>query len=80
MHAEVLSFLVALGVGGDEEGGIRIGDIYIPPPPLPACALDQEGPRLVITHIENHNFKSYAGRQVSGSRFQHLTVDQQVVS
>ena len=59
------------------EGGITIGwlaclfyywsstgDIYIPPPPAPACTLDNNGPRLVITHIENENFKSYAGIQV----------------
>ena len=25
------------------EGGIRIGDIYIPPPPAPACTLDATG-------------------------------------
>ena len=43
------------------EGGIRIGDIYIPPPPLPALTLDNSGPRLIITHIENEWFKSYAG-------------------
>ena len=48
------------------EGGIRIGDIYIPPPPLPALTLDNSGPRLVITHIENEWFKSYAGKQVLG--------------
>ena len=63
------------------EGGVTIGDIYIPPPPAPACTLDatgaawcflpvkltssfDPGPRLVITHIENENFKSYAGVQV----------------
>ena len=27
------------------EGGIRIGDIYIPPPPAPACTFDSTGPR-----------------------------------
>ena len=48
------------------EGGIRIGDIYIPPPPLPALTLDNNGPRLIITHIENEFFKSYAGKQVLG--------------
>jgi len=48
------------------EGGIRIGDIYIPPPPAPACTMDATGPRLVITHIENEFFKSYAGKQVLG--------------
>lgn len=50
----------------DEPGGIRIGDIYIPPPPPPACTFDSNGPRLIITHIENINFKSYAGKQVLG--------------
>ncbi|XP_068201013.1 structural maintenance of chromosomes protein 4 [Palaemon carinicauda] len=50
----------------EEEGGIRIGDIYLPPPPPPACTFDSTGPRLVITHIENEYFKSYAGRQVLG--------------
>ncbi|KAF2348276.1 RecF/RecN/SMC N-terminal [Trinorchestia longiramus] len=50
----------------EEEGGIRIGDIYLPPPPPPACTFDSNGPRLVITHIENEFFKSYAGRQVLG--------------
>ena len=49
-----------------EEGGIRIGDIYIPPPPAPACTMESDGPRLIITHIENTNFKSYAGKQVLG--------------
>lgn len=49
----------------EEEGGIRIGDIYLPPPPPPACTFDSNGPRLVITHIENYFFKSYAGKQVS---------------
>ena len=28
------------------EGGIRIGDIYIPPPPAPACTFDSTGPRF----------------------------------
>ena len=48
------------------EGGIRIGDIYIPPPPPPALTMDNTGPRLVITHIENEWFKSYARKQVLG--------------
>ena len=50
----------------EEEGGIRIGDIYLPPPPPPACTFESNGPRLVITHIENENFKSYLGKQVLG--------------
>ncbi|KAK7075166.1 Structural maintenance of chromosomes protein 4 [Halocaridina rubra] len=50
----------------EEQGGIHIGDIYLPPPPPPACTFDSTGPRLVITHIENEFFKSYAGKQVLG--------------
>lgn len=50
----------------DEEGGIRIGDIYIPPPPPATTGVDLSGPRLIITHIENENFKSYAGKTVLG--------------
>jgi len=50
----------------DEEGGLRIGDIYVPPPPKPVCSSEASGPRLIITHIENENFKSYAGKQVLG--------------
>lgn len=50
----------------DEEGGIRIDDIYIPPAPPPVCSYESAGPRLIITHIVNENFKSYAGRVVVG--------------
>ena len=50
----------------DEDGGIRIDDIYIGPPPPPSLTFETEGPRLVISHIENENFKSYAGLQVLG--------------
>ena len=49
-----------------KEGGIRIGDIYIPPAPPAVCTLDNNGPRIIITHIENEFFKSYAGKQVFG--------------
>ena len=50
----------------DEEGGIRIDDIYIPPAPPPVCSYESSGPRLIITHIVNENFKSYAGRVLVG--------------
>jgi hypothetical protein len=50
----------------EDEGGLKIGDIYIPPPPKPVCSNEIVGPRLIITHIENENFKSYAGKQVLG--------------
>lgn len=53
-------------ISDDEEGGIRVGDIYIPPAPKPALTFDTNGPRLIITHIVNENFKSYAGVQALG--------------
>lgn len=53
-------------ISDDEEGGVRIGDIYIPPAPKPALTFDANGPRLIITRIVNENFKSYAGVQVLG--------------
>merc|ERR1712156_596249 len=45
----------------DPDGGIRIDGIYIAPPPPPSLTFEADGPRLVITHIENENFKSYYG-------------------
>ena len=33
------------------EGGITIGDIYIPPPPAPACTFDATGPRYIRSTI-----------------------------
>lgn len=50
----------------DEEGGLRVDGIYIPPPAQPTCSMQTTGPRLIITHIENYFFKSYAGKQVLG--------------
>ncbi|NXL95551.1 SMC4 protein, partial [Alectura lathami] len=38
----------------------------IPPPPPPAMTNEPGAPRLMITHIVNHNFKSYAGDQTLG--------------
>jgi len=38
----------------------------IPPPPPPAMTNEAGAPRLMITHIVNHNFKSYAGEQTLG--------------
>lgn len=53
-----------------QEGGITIptreGKIYIPPAPPAICSSENNGPRLIITHIENENFKSYAGKQILG--------------
>lgn len=51
----------------DDDGGIHVGsNVYIPPPPPPALTFDSDRPRLIITHIENENFKSYAGKQTLG--------------
>ncbi|KAG4079470.1 hypothetical protein HA402_005167 [Bradysia odoriphaga] len=55
-----------LNMSDDEEGGTRIGDIYIPPPVKPYCSTESIGPRLIITKISNNNFKSYAGEVVLG--------------
>lgn len=55
-----------LNMSDDEEGGTRIGDIYIPPPVKPYCSTESIGPRLIITKISNYNFKSYAGEVVLG--------------
>ncbi|XP_017134190.1 structural maintenance of chromosomes protein 4 [Drosophila elegans] len=57
----------------DEEGGTRIGDIYIPPPVPPHCSMESVGPRLIIAKIVNHNFKSYAGKVVLGPFHQSFT-------
>lgn len=46
---------------------VGLGDIYIPPPPAPpAYSGEDTGIRLVVTQIENINFKSYANRQILG--------------
>ncbi|XP_055858458.1 structural maintenance of chromosomes protein 4 [Episyrphus balteatus] len=58
--------LDAANLSDDEEGGTRIGDIYIPPPIKPYCSTESKGPRLIIKQIENVNFKSYAGKVVLG--------------
>merc|ERR1712110_1149202 len=55
----------------DEDGGIHIHmkgyeSIYIAPPPPPSLTFECEGPRLIITHIENENFKSYQGKRTLG--------------
>ncbi|KAF5289359.1 hypothetical protein FQR65_LT11870 [Abscondita terminalis] len=50
----------------DEEGGVRVDGIYIPPPPRNQCTLETAGPRLMITSIHNYFFKSYAKTQVLG--------------
>nr|CAB3266387.1 structural maintenance of chromosomes protein 4 [Phallusia mammillata] len=40
--------------------------IVVPPPPCVFGVGGKGDPRLIITHIVNENFKSYAGRQVLG--------------
>ncbi|KAG8224874.1 hypothetical protein J437_LFUL006468, partial [Ladona fulva] len=50
----------------EREGGMRLGDVYIPPPPIAVCSSEAKGVRLMITKIVNENFKSYAGVQVLG--------------
>lgn len=38
----------------------------ISPPPPPAMTNEAGAPRLMITHIVNQNFKSYAGEKILG--------------
>lgn len=38
----------------------------IPPPPPPAMTNEPGAPRLMITHLVNRNFKSYAGEETLG--------------
>ncbi|SPP82285.1 structural maintenance of chromosomes protein 4 [Drosophila guanche] len=57
----------------DEEGGTRIGDIYIPPPIPPHCSMESTGPRLIIKKIVNRNFKSYANEVTLGPFHQSFT-------
>ncbi|KAM9812168.1 structural maintenance of chromosomes protein 4 [Syngnathus typhle] len=38
----------------------------IPPPPPPTMTNEPGAPRLMITHLVNRNFKSYAGEQILG--------------
>ena len=40
--------------------------IVVPPAPEEASSFDSNGPRLIISHIVNENFKSYAGTQTLG--------------
>ncbi|CRK87003.1 CLUMA_CG000927, isoform A, partial [Clunio marinus] len=49
-----------MNISEDEEGGTRIGGIYIPPPVKAYCSAESKGPRLIIRFIKNTNFKSYA--------------------
>ncbi|XP_055958455.1 structural maintenance of chromosomes protein 4 [Patella vulgata] len=42
------------------------GDVEIPAAPESVATYDVNGPRLMISQIKNHNFKSYAGTQTLG--------------
>ncbi|XP_034472358.1 structural maintenance of chromosomes protein 4 isoform X2 [Drosophila innubila] len=64
--AAALDALDDADIFDDEEGGTRIGDIYIPPPVPPHCSMESVGPRLIIKQIVNYNFKSYAGEVILG--------------
>lgn len=55
------------------EGAIRFDDIYIPPPPPAAFQANADGSRLIITHIVNENFKSYADVQELGPFHKYFT-------
>ncbi|XP_050294355.1 structural maintenance of chromosomes protein 4 isoform X2 [Anthonomus grandis grandis] len=53
-----------LNLSDDE--GVRVDGIYIPPVRKAALTMDPNGPRLVITKIENSFFKSYGKGVVLG--------------
>uniref|UniRef100_A0A8C6W375 Structural maintenance of chromosomes protein n=1 Tax=Nannospalax galili TaxID=1026970 RepID=A0A8C6W375_NANGA len=58
----------AAEVPGEELDNRSLEEILnsIPPPPPPAMANEAGAPRLMITHIVNQNFKSYAGEKILG--------------
>uniref|UniRef100_A0A915KH72 RecF/RecN/SMC N-terminal domain-containing protein n=1 Tax=Romanomermis culicivorax TaxID=13658 RepID=A0A915KH72_ROMCU len=51
----------------------RIESLEIPVLPEPLMNFDGSGPRLLITHIVNENFKSYAGRHAIGPFHKNFT-------
>lgn len=53
-------------VGEDGQIDLDMPPIQVPPLPPPVQSFDGSGPRLIITKIVNHNFKSYAGECVLG--------------
>jgi structural maintenance of chromosome 4 len=61
-----------MDVSEDEEGGTRIGGIFIPPPIKPYCSTESKGERLMIAKIVNTNFKSYADTVEVGP-FHHVS-------
>lgn len=51
----------------EEDQQYMLDGVFIPPPPKPPTfSGDKTGNRLVITYIENINFKSYANKQLLG--------------
>nr|XP_045017096.1 structural maintenance of chromosomes protein 4 [Jaculus jaculus]XP_045017097.1 structural maintenance of chromosomes protein 4 [Jaculus jaculus] len=58
----------AAEIPGEELDNRSLEEILnsIPPPPPPAMTNEAGAPRLMITHIVNQNFKSYAGEKVLG--------------
>lgn len=51
----------------EDDQDCYLDGVFIPPPPKqPNFSGDKTGNRLVITYIENVNFKSYANRQLLG--------------
>lgn len=59
---------VAVGESAEAVDNRSLQEILstIPPPPPPAMSSEPGAPRLMITHIVNRNFKSYAGEQILG--------------
>ncbi|KAM4889122.1 structural maintenance of chromosomes protein 4 [Thomomys bottae] len=59
---------VSTETAGEEVDNRSLEEILssIPPPPPPAMTNEAGAPRLMITHIINQNFKSYAGEKILG--------------
>ena len=47
------NLIIGLSFRYVREGGVTIGDIYIPPPPAPACTLDATGAASVCIPSSN---------------------------
>lgn len=68
LEIKVELFFFFADAPGEEVDNRSLEEILgsIPAPPPPAMTNEPGAPRLMITHIVNRNFKSYAGEQILG--------------
>ncbi|KAH7694189.1 SMC familyC-terminal domain containing protein, partial [Aphelenchoides avenae] len=62
-----------LGDEGMDDPDEDLLNMPIPEPPQPCMSADGTGERLMITHVEMENFKSYFGRQTLGPFHKNFT-------